>query len=168
MSAVFLIGFMGAGKSTVGRALAGRLGLPFFDVDEEIERSEKMSVAAIFDTGGEPAFRAAERAALASLVTKTAIVACGGGAVTDEGSRAILARGRAVYLRVSADEALARIGSETSGRPLLQGGAPAAAIALLSSRESLYESVADIEVDTVGRTPAEIADEIVQRLGGAA
>jgi shikimate kinase len=124
-----------------------------------------MSVATIFATRGEPAFREAERAALGALAARGAVVACGGGAVTDEGTRAILAQGTAIYLRVSPDEALARIGSETSGRPLLRGGAPSVAIALLSSRESLYESVADIEVDTAGRTPAQVVDEIADRLG---
>lgn len=167
MSTVFLIGFMGAGKSTVGRLLAARLGRPFFDLDAEIERERGTDVAAIFAAGGESAFRDAERAALSALAARDdAVVACGGGVVTDAGSRKVLGHGTVAYLRVSSEEALARIGSETAGRPLLRGGDPSAASELLGSRESLYASVADMSLDTSGRTPETMADRIVELLEG--
>lgn len=169
MSAIFLIGFMGAGKSTVGRLLAGRLGVSFVDLDEEVVREEGRSVEAIFADVGEDGFRRAERRALASVAGSDAVVACGGGAVTDAGSRAVLARsGTVVYLRVSSDEALARCGAELSGRPLLRSCDPAAAAALLASRESLYATTAALTVDTDGRTPEQVADEIAAALGARA
>jgi 3-dehydroquinate synthase len=167
MSAVFLIGFMGAGKSTVGRLLASRLGRRFVDLDTEIEREQGADVASIFAAGGEAAFRDAEREALSALAgADDAVVACGGGVVTDPGSRKLLSRGTVVYLRVSSEEALARIGSETTGRPLLRSADPAAVSELLGSRESLYSSAADMILDTSGRTPETMSERIVELLEG--
>ncbi|MDO8964720.1 MAG: shikimate kinase [Coriobacteriia bacterium] len=170
MSSVFLIGFMGAGKTTVGRMVAERLGLPFIDLDELVERREESTVAAIFEGLGEHGFRAAERAALLAVAAgPEAVVACGGGVVTDTDSRTLLSRsGAVVYLRVSPDEALARIGTESAGRPLLRAADPAAVAALLGAREALYVAAADFGVETVGRTPAEITDDVVAGLGAAA
>lgn len=167
MSHVFLVGFMGAGKSTVGRLLAAELKLPFLDLDAEIEKHVGMPIPRIFEERGEAGFRAAEHDALRDLARQPAsVIACGGGVVLDNENRAELERqGHVVYLRVSAEEALARIG-DVSGRPLLAGDAAASARTLLSSRESLYRGVADITVDTTGRTPSEIAAEVRVRLGG--
>lgn len=166
MSHVFLVGFMGAGKSTVGRLLAAELGSPFLDLDHEIERQVGMPVPRIFEERGETGFRAVERDVLRALAQRPAsVVACGGGIVLADENRAELKRqGRVVYLEVSAEEALARIG-DVSGRPLLAGDAAATAHALLGSRESLYRAVADIRVDTAGRPPADVAREIAVRLG---
>lgn len=165
MNAVFLIGFMGAGKTTVGRLLAAGLGTTFTDLDEEIVREQGRSVSEIFGAHGETGFRDAERAALRAAAARGGVIACGGGVVTDEGSRALLAEaGTVVYLRVSSDEALARCGTEISGRPLLRACDPAAASALLASRESLYAAAATIAVDTEGRTPEEVADAISEAL----
>lgn len=166
MRPVFIIGFMGAGKSTVGHLLAGSLGRPFLDLDTEIEKVESKTVDELFVDAGESGFREAERAALLRAAqVPDAIVACGGGVVTDEGSRSILlGSGTVVYLAVSPEEALARVGAETVGRPLLRGARPEAATALLRSRERLYETVADIIVDTVGRSPEAVAGEIAAKL----
>lgn len=165
MNAVFLVGFMGAGKTTVGRLLAASLGTAFTDIDEEIVREQGRSVSEIFAAGGETGFRDAERAALGAAAARGGVIACGGGVVTDEGSRALLSdAGAVVYLRVSSDEAIARCGSEISGRPLLRACDPAAAAALLASRESLYSAAATITVETEGRTPAEVADAISEAL----
>jgi shikimate kinase len=166
MRDVFLIGFMGAGKSTVGRVVAERLGAPFVDLDEEIERAEGTSVGRLFESGGEPGFRDAERRALRRVAAQGGtVVACGGGCVTDEGCRTLLdGAGPVVYLRVTSQEALARVGSDTTGRPLLRNGDPSAVADLLRSREALYEAAADLIVDTSERTPDEIADEIVAGL----
>jgi shikimate kinase len=166
MSHLFLVGFMGSGKSTVGRILAKRLGFPFTDLDRAIERSAGATIPKIFAERGEPAFRALEHDELAKLgELPDHVVACGGGVVVDDGSRALLkVLGRVVYLRVTADEALARIGS-TGNRPLLAGGDPLAlSRTLLASRESLYEAVADTTVDTSGLTPAQVADAVEARL----
>ncbi len=163
MSHLFLIGFMGAGKSTVGRRVADALGMPFIDLDEQIERSTGRSVADIFAADGEQSFRAAESAALASLEdVEPAVIACGGGVVEDDANRRVLKElGRVIHLRVEADEALARIG-DTSGRPLLaHGDAVAMASTLLAARETLYRTAADAVVDTSGASASEVAEEVV-------
>jgi shikimate kinase len=166
---ILLIGFMGAGKSTVGRLLAERTGRPFVDLDEAIAGAAGKSVAAVFAEDGEEAFRARERDALAALQGQApAVVACGGGVVLREENRGLLRRtGTVVHLRVSAEEALARIG-DVSGRPLLAGGGAALAPALLASREVLYAACADIIVETDGREPLEVAEEVAGLLKGGA
>ena len=163
MRPLFLIGFMGAGKSTVGALVAQKLGRPFLDLDTEIEREQGVSVAQLFATLGESGFRAAERVALTGAAEiPGVVVACGGGVVTDEGSHAILReRGVVVYLQVSPEEAVARVGGDLTGRPLLRNGNLTAAAALLKSRLRIYEAVADLVVDTAGRAPQQIADEVV-------
>jgi len=166
VSHVFLVGFMGSGKSTVGGILAGRLGLPFIDLDRAIERRAGMSVADIFASRGEPGFRDLEYQELGRFEgAEPAVVACGGGVVVEDRCRALLKRlGRVVYLRVTADEALARIGS-TEGRPLLAGADPVAlGRTLLASRERLYEAVADATVDTSGLAPEQVADAVAVTL----
>jgi shikimate kinase len=166
VSHVFLVGFMGSGKSTVGRMLGRRLGLPFIDLDRAIEARVGMPVSEIFATRGEPAFRDLEHEELAGLrgLSRT-VVACGGGVIVEDRCRALLKQlGTVVYLRVTADEALARIGS-TEGRPLLAGADPVAlGRTLLASRVSLYEAVADATVDTSGLTPAQVADAVAVAL----
>jgi len=160
---VFLIGFMGAGKSTVGRIVAERLERPFCDLDREIENAEGRNVDELFAKLGEAGFRDAERAALRRVAAhKDAVVACGGGVVTDEGSRAILHdSGEVIYLAVTPEEAIARVGAETAGRPLLRDAGFGGVAGVLASRERLYQSVADFTIPTVGHTPEEIAGRIV-------
>jgi shikimate kinase len=166
---VFIIGFMGAGKSTVGAMVAARLGRPFVDLDGQVERETGLTVAELFATRGETGFRDAERSALATVARQPgAVVACGGGVVTDDGSRLILrSSGVVVYLQVSPAVAVARVGFDSSGRPLLSGGDVESAGSLLRSRERLYEAAADLIVDTVGRSPERIADEVVSLVEGA-
>lgn len=163
MSHILLVGFMGAGKSTVGRMVAEKTGLPFVDLDRAIESADGRTIAQIFAEDGEAGFRRQESTALQSLADEPAsVVACGGGVVTSDENRRILGSlGRVVYLRVTVDEMLARVGND-SGRPLLAGGGGViAATALLDAREALYSAVSDCVVDTVNRTPGDIADEIV-------
>lgn len=170
MSGIFLVGFMGAGKSSVGRRLARSLSLPFIDLDSEIESRESRPVAEIFAADGEARFRALESEVLREAASgPDAVVACGGGAVLSEENRRVLAsEGRVVHLRVGADEALSRIG-RTESRPLLAGGdAREAAERLLAARVRLYEDVADVTVDTSGRTVAEVAEAVAEALGAAA
>lgn len=163
MSHVFLIGFMGAGKSTVAELVAHRSGWPCIDLDHVVESADGRTIARIFAEDGESAFRQRESDALASLAdAPRSVVACGGGVVTRDENRALLKRlGRVVYLRVTAEEMLARVG-EDPGRPLLAGGgAVLAATTLLDARESLYSAIADFVVNTVGRTPDVVADDVV-------
>jgi shikimate kinase / 3-dehydroquinate synthase len=162
MSHLFLTGFMGAGKTTVGRLVSERLGLPFVDLDVVVEEREGRDIPAIFAEAGEDGFRCAETDALASLSRHPdAVVACGGGVVLRDENRALLKRmGRVFYLAVTAKEALARVGDAT-GRPLLEGEAGRMATTLLDARQALYVSVADESIDTIGRTPGQVADAIV-------
>jgi shikimate kinase len=164
MRPLFLIGFMGAGKTTVGRLVAERLDRPFCDLDREIESAESRSVDQLFELRGEEGFRAIERETLHRVAAHPdAIIACGGGVVTDEGCRALLdGSGDVVYLAVSPEEAMLRVGGETLGRPLLRDAHLDDASALLSSRERLYDAVADATILTVGRTPDEVADRVAE------
>lgn len=159
---LFLVGFMGAGKTTVGRALATLLDRPFIDLDETIREHTGRDATELFAQIGEDGFRDLEREALRQAVlVPDAVVACGGGIVTNDASREVLeTSGDVVYLAVTADVALARVRDQLDGRPLLAGASPAGAAALLGLRERLYEEVEDFTVDTVGRTPDELAAEI--------
>jgi shikimate kinase len=159
---LLLVGFMGAGKTTVGMLVAQRLGRPFIDLDGWIEQDTGRTVAELFAEVGEDGFREAEFEALQEAAARPdAVVACGGGIVTYGPSLEMLTESNeVVYLSVTADECLARVSGELHGRPLLQGADPAGASALLGLRELLYEEVADFTVDTVGRTPEEIAEQI--------
>lgn len=165
MSSVFMIGFMGAGKSTVGRLVAGSLGIPYLDLDAEIEKRLGATVGQIFDRRGEGAFRDAEREELARAAHgPDAVVSCGGGVVLDERNRAVLSgAGPVVYLHVTPEVALARV-KGSPDRPLLRDPDPDAAAALLGAREALYKEAADITVETVGRSPEEVAADVVRAL----
>ncbi|MEI7814502.1 MAG: shikimate kinase [Coriobacteriia bacterium] len=163
MSHLLLVGFMGAGKSTVGRLVAEQLGLPFVDIDELVQLQDGRTAREIFQETGEPAFRALETSALNSVGTMLpSVVACGGGVVLSNSNRATLKRlGMVVYLRVTAAETLARVGDDST-RPLLSGaGGVLAAGKLLEAREALYVAVADATVDTGDRTPQDVAHEVV-------
>ncbi len=162
---VFLVGFMGAGKSTVGRMLADLLKRPFVDLDARVEEQTGRSVAEVFVEAGEEAFRAIESETLALLRgAEPSVVACGGGIVLLPENRHVLRElGTVVYLKVTAGEALARIG-DVEGRPLLATGDPSAATTLLTAREGLYRAVADLAFDTAGQDPGAIAARIADEL----
>jgi shikimate kinase len=164
---IFLIGFMGSGKTTVGGLLAKRLGWSFADLDDLIVRSAGLSVAEIFAREREEGFRRRETEAVrAAAAGRRSVIATGGGAACREENLALmLAAGRVVALVVSAAEAVRRTGSR-SGRPLLDDSADplAAATALLSARQPFYAR-AHLRVETDGRTPDEAASEILDGLG---
>lgn len=169
MRHLFLTGFMGAGKTTVGRLVADRLGRPFIDLDAEITRREGMSVPDIFRQRGEESFRESEHDALQALGgAEPAVVATGGGVVLRPENRTLLSRlGTVVYLAVTPEEALARVGA-TPDRPLLVDGGLAVARAILDARLALYAHTADHVVATVGRTPAEVAEAVAHAVSGPA
>lgn len=152
---VVLVGFMGAGKSTVGPLVARRLGWEFVDLDDEIEAATGRTVPEIFATDGEPAFRAAERAAAERVCTHEGLVlATGGGAFTVPETRSALQRGAlTVWLRCEIDTLLARIPADGS-RPLAANRATI--LPLLVGREPSY-ALADLTVDTTRTAPAEVA-----------
>lgn len=166
MRHLFLIGFMGAGKSTVARLVADSLSRPCLDLDDEIERSTGVPIAETFAVLGEEAFRCAESDALDALDGRDAsVVACGGGIVVRPRNQAALKRlGTVVYLQVTPGEALARIGDVTS-RPLLAGASGVlAATSLLQAREALYRASADIIIDTAGKSAEQVAELVVANL----
>ena len=155
---------MGAGKTSVGRALAARLNLPFIDVDESIEGDAGASISEIFDGRGEDAFRALERATVqTSLAGERAVIALGGGSVEDEATRALLRDAVVVYLRVSSDEALRRI-DDPSARPMLRRHDPRD---LHARRAPLYEEVADVTIDVDGRSIDEVVADAVRGVAGS-
>jgi shikimate kinase len=157
---------MGAGKSTVGRILADRWGVGFRDSDDDVEATERRTISDIFVESGEAHFRALERAAVMRALTEhEGVLAVGGGAVMDPSTRAALAGGHVVFLRVGLTDAAARVGLGTS-RPLLLGNVRGTMKALLEERTPLYESVAVATVDTDGRTPDEVATLVEEALDG--
>lgn len=166
-SVIVLVGLMAAGKSTVGRLLADRLGWRFIDLDQEIVREAGTTIAEIFRTRGESAFRAMERRLTAALHSVApAVLAPGGGWITNPGVREALPAGaRLVWLRLSPEEAVRRALATGQERPLLAGPDPLdAARTLLAAREPLY-ATADLVVDVEGREPADIVQEIIGSIG---
>lgn len=162
MSHIFLTGFMGAGKSTVGRLVASHLGRPFVDLDALIEDREGSAVTEIFNQRGEDGFRLAEHDALAALgAHPDSVIATGGGVVLREDNRVVLSQlGTVVYLAVTPEEAIARLG-DAADRPLLAGAGLPAARAILGARLNLYTSTADHVVDTVGRSAGAVAEDVI-------
>ena len=159
---ITLTGFMGSGKTTVGKVLADFLGCPFLDLDDLIVKKAGKSIPEIFAQDGEPAFRELEARLLRQTVEKyaesTVVLALGGGAILAPASAALLRdKTVCIYLRATLDTLLARLEGETAGRPL----ADDALAARLSAREPLYEETAHVIIDTDGLSPDEVADEII-------
>jgi shikimate kinase len=163
---VFLIGPMGAGKTTIGRHLATLLHKRFVDVDHEIEKRTGVTIPVIFEIEGEAGFRRRESAVIDELTRERDIVlATGGGAVLLEESRKLLKeRGTVVYLQADIETLVERTRRDRN-RPLLQTSDPRGKIEeLLRQREPIYREVADVVVDTGQRAPSSVARDIVTRL----
>lgn len=163
---IFLIGPMGAGKSTIGRLLAAELHLPFCDTDKAIEDRCGADIPWIFDVEGEDGFRARESSMLAELSEDNGLVlATGGGIILLAENRKMLrSRGFVVYLRASVDQQTART-SKDKNRPLLQSGEPREVLEqLMSVRDPLYSEVADMMIDTDSRSPKDVAKDIAKKL----
>lgn len=145
---VFLIGLPGAGKSTIGRAVASKLRIPFFDLDRDIEAAAGKSIERIFTEDGEAGFREMEAEATARIPRTPAIVAPGAGWISNEAIRVLVPRpGPTIYLRVEPRTAAARLGAAAADRPLLAGDPAERLERLLAARKALYES-ADAAIDT--------------------
>jgi len=157
---VVLVGTMGAGKTTVGRLLAQAWGVGFRDSDQDVEALEGRSVSDIFVDSGEAAFRALERAAVATaLAEHDGVLALGGGAVLDESTRSLLAGHRVVFLRVGLSDAAQRVGLGVS-RPLLLGNVRGRIKQLIDERTPVYESVATDVVGTDGLSVREVVERV--------
>ncbi|MFD7639069.1 shikimate kinase [Kitasatospora sp. NPDC059795] len=162
--AVVLVGPPGSGKSTVGRVLAERLGLPFRDTDEDIERTAGKPIPEIFVDDGEPHFRQLERAAVAAAAADfSGVLALGGGAVMASATREVLAPLPVVFLEVALADAVKRVGLDAP-RPLLAVNPRARWRELMEARRPLYLEVATAVVDTQGRTPEQVADAVLEAL----
>lgn len=163
--AIVLMGFMGTGKSEVGRRLAQRLGRSFVDTDQLVEDRAGKRVAAIFADDGEEAFRRFEReAVLDAAGRKSVVIAVGGGAVLDaENVRTLRAAGTLVYLTARPEVILSRVGDAKS-RPLLRDDPDGTVARLLVDREPAYVAAADVTVDTSDRTADEVVGEVQSAL----
>jgi shikimate kinase len=162
---VVLVGMMGAGKTTVGRRLATRLGIPFRDADQEIERAAGMSVADLFAAHGEASFREGEARVIKRLLEETPhVLATGGGAVTSAATRELI-RDLAVSIWIKADlETIVRRATRRGTRPLLKSGDPKETISrLMAERENFY-AAADIHVDSQPGPHSNTVDLIVEEL----
>lgn len=162
---VVLVGVPGSGKTTVGGVLAERLGVALRDTDRDVAATAGKPIPDIFVDDGEPHFRALEREAVAlALVEHHGVLALGGGAVLDDGTRALLAGQPTVWLQVSAAGGAKRVGLDVP-RPVLLGNVRGRLAALVAERSPLYAEVAALTVETDGRTPDEVADVIIAGLG---
>ncbi|NMC69897.1 MAG: shikimate kinase [Myxococcales bacterium] len=160
---LYLVGLRGSGKSTVGRRVAGRLGLAFVDADAEVEREAGRTVAELFAAEGEAGFRARERRVMLALAARSGlVVATGGGAVLDAGVRAALAAsGVVVWLDAAPEVRASRIAGDGGRPPLTEhGGGPAEERAVALAREPLYRSCAAVRLGTDDRTPEEVAGDV--------
>lgn len=163
---VVLVGFMGCGKTTVGRKLHVLLGYPFIDTDHRIENRAGKSIAAIFADEGEAVFRDMETEVLEELLADPAeqrIIATGGGIVVREANRALLRKlGFVVWLRAPVDTILQRI-ARNHERPLLRTGDPRERVeSLLAERTPFYQAAAHLDVETQGLTCHEVACGILE------
>lgn len=164
---VYLVGMMGAGKTTLGKALAQKTGLEFVDTDRMVVERTGVPVATVFEFEGEQGFRRRESAVLQELAARSGcVVATGGGAIlAEENRRAMRASGTVIYLRARLESLWERTRHDAS-RPLLATADPKATLAmLLEQRDPLYREVAHIVVDTGSQSAASLASRVLSALG---
>ena len=164
MKNLFLIGPMGAGKTTIGKQLAQALGWTFVDSDKEIEARTGATIPLIFEIEGEAGFRQREAAMIDELTrTEHTVLATGGGAILRKDNRAaLMSRGTVIYLHATVSQQAERTAFDTQ-RPLLQTADRTAKLAeLMQQREPLYRSCADLVIETQGKTPRVVVDTICQ------
>lgn len=165
-SNIYLVGMMGAGKTTVGKLLARRLKRRFIDADQEIERRCGVRIPVIFDIEGEAGFRGREAQIIAELTALDGVVlATGGGAILAAENRQLLAsRGTVVYLRAKPADLYQRV-RQDKNRPLLAAGAPRARLEeLYAQRDPLYRELADLVVETGTQNVQALARELLAKL----
>src|SRR5688572_8881300 len=163
---LFLVGLMGAGKTTVGRLLARRLKLRFYDSDQEIARRCGVKIPVIFEIEGEAGFRSREQQVIAELAVQEGIVlATGGGAVlADENRRLLASGGTVVYLNARPEDLYERVRQDRH-RPLLATADPLARLRELhAERDPLYRAVADLVIDTGAQSVQRLARELLEKL----
>ncbi len=163
--AIVLVGLMGAGKTTVGRRLANRLGLPFVDADTEVEAAAGLSIPEIFEAHGEPAFRDGERKVIARLLANgSQVLATGGGAFMDPETRAAVAdRGISVWLKADLDVLMRRVGKRPT-RPLLKADNPRAVMEKLMRERNPIYAEADVTLETGDGPHEDVVDRLMELL----
>lgn len=159
MGHIWMIGMMGSGKSTVGRLVADRLGRPFYDTDEMVERARGASIPEIFAEDGEPGFRKREKRVVEEVASlPRGIVATGGGVVLDAENVATMRRsGTIVYLAVDVETLSGRL-EQAEGRPLLAGHTDERLPAIAAEREERYRKAADVIVDAADSVDSVVGD----------
>lgn len=164
---IVLVGMMGVGKSSIGRRLAAALDLPFLDADTEIEKAAGMSIPDIFESKGEPYFRAGEARVIARILDGgPQVLATGGGAFMNEQTRAgVRERGISIWLKADLDVLLRRVKRRTD-RPLLKGSDPAVTLARLIAERDPFYAQADLTVDSHDVPHEAIVAEIVGMIAG--
>jgi len=163
-----IVGAPGAGKTSVGRALARSWKVNFRDTDADVEARAGKSVSDIFVNDGEPHFRDLERDAVAdALAEHEGVLALGGGAILDDATRALLADHVVVWLNVGLADAVKRVGL-SSARPMLLGNVRGTMLRLMQEREPLYREVATVEIETDGRAISDIVADVVSGLSRSA
>ena len=163
---LFLVGMMGAGKTTLGRALARRLGREFADTDKVLVERTGVPVTTIFEIEGEDGFRRRESTVLAELAAQDGLViATGGGAILSEANRELMrSHGTVIYLRARLENLWERMRQDTT-RPLLQTADPRGTLGqLLTAREPLYSETAHVVVDTGAQSAASLASKVIAAL----
>ena len=163
---IFLIGFMGSGKSTVAKYLSSAYQMKQIEMDEQIEKDEGRSISSIFEKEGEEYFRTLETELLKSLDPReTFVVSCGGGvAVKEENVREMKEKGRIILLSAQPETVYVRV-KNSHNRPLLEGNMNVSYIKeLMDKRQKLYERAADFQVKTDGRTAKDIGEEIIKQI----
>lgn len=163
---IFLIGFMGSGKSTVAKYLSSAYQMKQIEMDEQIEKNEGRSISTIFEKEGEEYFRTLETELLKSLDPReTFVVSCGGGAaVKEENVREMKEKGRIILLSAQPETVYVRV-KNSHNRPLLEGNMNVSYIKeLMDKRQKLYERAADFQVKTDGRTAEDIGEEIIKQI----
>jgi len=163
---IVFVGLMGAGKSAIGRRLASRLGMPFVDADEEIERAAGCSISDIFEIHGEAAFRDGERRVIARLLARPPhVLATGGGAFMDPETRAAIREsGISVWLRAELDLLVSRV-SRRNNRPLLAGGDPHGTLQRLMAERHPFYAQADVVVESKDGPHEQTVESVLDALG---
>ncbi|HMS21224.1 shikimate kinase [uncultured Sphingorhabdus sp.] len=162
---IVLVGMMGVGKSTIGKLLAGKLGLSFVDSDEEIEKAAGMPISEMFERFGESSFRDGERRVIARLITEgPKVIATGGGAfINDETRRLIKEKCRSVWIDADLDVLIERV-SRRSNRPLLVGKDPREVLTDLATKRTPFYAEADIHVRSDSGPHARTVNQILEAL----
>lgn len=163
---IYLIGLMGAGKTTIGRALAKKLNRPFFDSDIEVETRTGASVTTIFEIEGEASFRRREADAIKDIASRSGVVlATGGGAVLHPDTRSLLKNtSTVIYLSATVPQLLQRTRKDTK-RPLLQTADPQKRLEeLMASRDPIYREVADLIIETGSQNMVALVQHIMRQL----